>query len=218
VPLYRNRQLLSTAAATLEQSRIWPRSEDLLPALLALSAALQRHLVYLAPVSEDAKEAFEVTANIPELDIFRPFNLTCSRQDLQEMGWIHGISKVVRSQNNAKGTCPTQSGRFWEMQLHTGDEGGERKVSAENGKEVFSESVFSKAPCPGVRLSSGKEKGTPSMIDVRPTCKLEVAKRAMARKKSFASPFPFVTLWLVRQCHISDRMKRRLAKLLLFEV
>jgi hypothetical protein len=46
-----------------------------------------------------------VTANIPELDIFWPVNLTGSRQDLQEMGQVNGISKVLRSRNNAKGTC-----------------------------------------------------------------------------------------------------------------
>jgi hypothetical protein len=39
------------------------------------------------------------------LDIFRPVNLTGSRQDLQEMRQVPGISKALRSRNNAKGTC-----------------------------------------------------------------------------------------------------------------
>jgi hypothetical protein len=41
---------------------------------------------------------FVVTANQPALDIFWRFNLTGSCQ-------AHGISKVVSSRNNAKGTC-----------------------------------------------------------------------------------------------------------------
>jgi hypothetical protein len=43
------------------------------------------------------------TANMPELDI-RPANLTGSRQDLQEMGQVHGISKELTSRNNANRT------------------------------------------------------------------------------------------------------------------
>jgi hypothetical protein len=43
------------------------------------------------------------------LDIFWPANLTGSRQDLQEMGQVHGISKVRRSRNNAKGTCQVRA-------------------------------------------------------------------------------------------------------------
>jgi hypothetical protein len=38
-------------------------------------------------------------------DVTANFNLTGSRQDLQEMGQVRGISKVPRSRNNAKGTC-----------------------------------------------------------------------------------------------------------------
>jgi hypothetical protein len=48
---------------------------------------------------------------MPALGIFRPFNLTGSRQNLQKLGQVHGISKVLRSRNNAKGTCQVRASK-----------------------------------------------------------------------------------------------------------